>query len=400
VEDHYNDDLVYSPDSFLISLGIHGGQRLDVLEGATKPKRSLPPPEGPINGIVGLSNLGNTCFFNSGTQCLVHSRLLSRIVLSRQWKINPDNPLGMRGRIAAEFEKTCRAIWYGSGSYSPNGLKHVIGQFAPKFAGWAQQDSHELVTFMLDGLHEDINRVPPRQPYDEGVSGDGSNDADTAARAWARHTKRNNSQVVQLFHGQCRSQLTCPDCKKVTVVFDPYVSLQVPIPVHNAGSHSLRECFEMFTEAEILDENNQWFCPNCRKFVCAEKKADIWSVPPVLIIQLKRFKGSGYWIKKYDTLIDFPDELDMADFMCRKLPPEETKYRLYAVSNHSGGLGGGHYTANAIVQDPFRAPDRPPQWCSFNDSWASASGSSAPHGACAYVLFYERLTDPEWTLTG
>jgi hypothetical protein len=47
----------------------------------------------------------------------------------------------------------------------------------------------------------------------------------------------------------------------------------------------LRQCFEFFAAHDILDTHNQWFCPNCRQFVCAEKKMDIWRVPEILVLQ-------------------------------------------------------------------------------------------------------------------
>ena len=42
----------------------------------------------------------------------------------------------------------------------------VVGRFAPQFSGYQQQDSHELLAFLLDGLHEDLNRVK-KKPYVE-----------------------------------------------------------------------------------------------------------------------------------------------------------------------------------------------------------------------------------------
>lgn len=42
----------------------------------------------------------------------------------------------------------------------------MIGEFAPRFNGYAQQDSQELTSFLLDGLHEDLNRII-KKPYIE-----------------------------------------------------------------------------------------------------------------------------------------------------------------------------------------------------------------------------------------
>ncbi len=37
-------------------------------------------------------------------------------------------------------------------------FKQVVGKFAPQFSGYQQHDSQELLAFLLDGLHEDLNR--------------------------------------------------------------------------------------------------------------------------------------------------------------------------------------------------------------------------------------------------
>jgi hypothetical protein len=158
--------------------------------------------------------------------------------------------------------------------------------------------------------------------------------------------------------------------------------------------HSLDDCFEFLREPEELDEQNKWYCPHCKDFVQATKTVDIWKVPEVLVIQLKRFIGTRYQVKKFDTYIDFPDELDMAKFIIGPQRATDCKYRLYAVSNHMGGLGGGHYTAHAIVQDPFKPADPNPKWYSFNDSSVGSANKEAAHSAAAYILFYEKVLPP------
>ena len=48
----------------------------------------------------------------------------------------------------------------------PRNFKQAVGRFAPQFSGYQQQDSQELLTFVLDGLHEDLNRIK-QKPYIE-----------------------------------------------------------------------------------------------------------------------------------------------------------------------------------------------------------------------------------------
>jgi ubiquitin carboxyl-terminal hydrolase 4/11/15 len=106
----------------------------------------------------------------------------------------------------------------------------VIGTFAPQFCGYDQHDSHELLTFLLDGLHEDVNRVRSK-PTTETIEAANMDPVIASEEAWRQHRARNDSHLVDLFHGQYRSTVRCdnPDCGKVSVTFDPFMCLSLPI---------------------------------------------------------------------------------------------------------------------------------------------------------------------------
>jgi ubiquitin carboxyl-terminal hydrolase 4/11/15 len=155
---------------------------------------------------------------------------------------------------------------------------------------------------------------------------------------------------------------------------------------------TIETCFAFFSQSEILDENNQWFCPNCRQFVSATKKMDIWSIPPVLVIHLKRFVGGRATAsRKFDGNVEFPDILEISKFCVGPQRKANLKYRLFAVSEHSGGLSGGHYTAHAFVA-PRDQGLRGGAWCFFNDSSVTRARERDAHSDTAYVLFYEQVT--------
>ena len=96
-------------------------------------------------------------------------------------------------------------------------------QAFPQFQGYDQQDLQELLAFLLDGLHEDLNRVT-KKPYVEAAERkDRETDEAVAMEAWMGYLKRNRSIVVDIFQGQLRSTLTCSECSHQSMTFDPFL---------------------------------------------------------------------------------------------------------------------------------------------------------------------------------
>jgi ubiquitin carboxyl-terminal hydrolase 4/11/15 len=125
---------------------------------------------------------------------------------------------------------------------------------------------------------------------------------------------------------------------------------------------TLEECFVESSKSEVLSEDNAWYCSRCKELRRATKTLDIWTVPDILIIHLKRFSGHRTFRDKIEELVDFPVEgLDLSGKVGF---PEgrDLTYDLFAVDNHYGGLGGGHYTATA--QNFF---DK--QWYDYNGKY-------------------------------
>lgn len=107
-----------------------------------------------------------------------------------------------------------------------------------------------------------------------------------------------------------------------------------------------------------------------------------------MVIHLKRFKYTNQCRSKIDTFIDFPHKsLDLSEYLKHNNYGEKMGtlpvYDLFAVSCHSGGLGGGHYTAyclNHLTQ----------KWYTFNDSIVTNCDVSATRTSGAYLLFYQQ----------
>ncbi|KAK1588053.1 hypothetical protein Q3G72_019438 [Acer saccharum] len=603
-------------------------------------------------GLTGLQNLGNTCFMNSSLQCLVHTpKLVDYFLGDYGREINHENPLGMEGELALAFGDLLRKLWApGASPVAPRTFKSKLARFAPQFNGFNQHDSQELLAFLLDGLHEDLNRVKCK-PYVEAKDGDGRSDEDVADEYWQNHLARNDSIIVDVCQGQYKSTLVCPVCKKVSVTFDPFMYLSLPLPsttmrtvtltvvstdgtaqpssytinvpkngkfedlikalsaacslgvdetllvaeiynhriiryleepadslslirdedrlvayrlrkvtdkdpvvvfmhqemeelyingkttlsskalgiplvakvcnlvngldiynlylkllnsfriptensvddndtsestateevtrtedtinpttddgnapamdgkgvdllsdselqfyitdekgvakhvkivmnepvtmtgvlgrsyilvcwpqkqieqydtcllsslpeISKSGflakrpqeSVSLYKCLEAFLTEEPLGPEDMWYCPGCKEHRQASKKLDLWRLPEILVIHLKRFSYSRFSKNKLETYVDFPVEnLDLSTYVAYKNGQLSNRYMLYAVSNHYGSMGGGHYTAFV-----HHGGDR---WYDFDDSHVYPISQEKIKTSAVYVLFYRRVVE-------
>ena len=144
----------------------------------------------------------------------------------------------MNGEIARSFGLTIENLWGPAStyaSYSPRILKQKTGHFAPQFAGYGQHDTQEFIAFLLDGLHEDLNRIQ-KKPYIEKPDwkpGGGDRElAELGKECWAGYKKRNDSVIVDLFQGQLKSTLVCPECHQVSTVVRLYVYADIRNLLH------------------------------------------------------------------------------------------------------------------------------------------------------------------------
>lgn len=148
----------------------------------------------------------------------------------------------------------------------------------------------------------------------------------------------------------------------------------------------LEDCLEFFSQEEKLTGKDQWYCSKCKDHVDSLKKMEIYKLPDVLVIHLNRFSMQKQFFsssRKLTDMIEFPTEnLQMSKFVLDKEGKEQT-YDLYAVSNHYGSMGGGHYTA--FAKNPVYQ-----KWFEFDDDYVKQVSEGAVNTKAAYVLFYKR----------
>lgn len=422
------------PTSWLVQ----PGSANDVLEVEAdipqmQPTRSAMPPSTWFNtggwfssssscepGLVGLRNLGNSCYMNALLQCLSGTEdLVSYFSTpSFQADLNRDNFLGSGGAVASAFAALLAQLHCTNGEQRgpihPASFKATVGKAAEQFSGTEQQDSQEFAASLLDTLHEDLNRVRGRKPAvefpditPEFLRDKGEERA--AAECWALYLQRDKSIVVDLFQGQMRSQIRCLCCEFVSTKFDSFMYLSLPV-VDSTGAplESLGDCLKEFSREELLTGRERWLCPKCKVSVDAAKTLSLWKVPPILLVHLKRFRfdsatsgtsAASYFnfgigrqsasTKKLNHMVDFsPQAEGLTLDGCSVLPanaPQKAPpiYNLYALVDHFGSCGFGHYTAAVCHPGTNR-------WYRFDDEHVMPIETQDVVSPKAYLLFFRR----------
>ena len=184
------------------------------------------------NGLVGLLNLGNTCYMNSALQCLSNCEYLTKYFLSGYYKrdINLTSKFGTKGKIAESYYQLLTKLWKETNEeIEPLEFYKTFVSHAKSFNNSSQHDSHEMLLILLEKLHEDLNRNKEKVYIELSEKGENEDDIMACNRWWETHQKRDNSIIMDLFSGQYKSTLRCPFCDRVSITYDQFSCLELPI---------------------------------------------------------------------------------------------------------------------------------------------------------------------------
>lgn len=396
------------------------------------------------NFATGLTNLGNSCYMNCVLQCLGATPQLTsfffpnvtkggnQTLQSYRQHINAKNRLGTSGVLTTNFVKLLTSMFNNVGKYfAPHEFKKVIGTVPSgrQFASFDQQDCIEFLNFVLDSLHEDLNQRAVENGEERSAIMELSTEQEKTREMlpvrlastieWERYLKLNFSVIVDYFQGQYLSQLKCLECGMTSTTYNAFSILSLPIPerLNRDKVVTLAQCLDLFTDTELLDDDNKWHCPRCKRFTKLTKKISITRLPRVLIINFKRFQilMSGHF-NKLETFVKYPvnETLDLTSYwpqvgtyvskdhsmdtakeqqILSTFPQRHQdppfKYKLYGVVNHYGNLTTGHYTAYVKKASDLKQRK---EWCYFDDAKILYDCKvDQVMNKSAYCLFFQRI---------
>ena len=167
------------------------------------------------------------------------------------------------------------------------------------------------------------------------------------------------SEIWNMFYGIHVSQIISLETVEVlSTTPEPYFMINLPIPPPENKSPSLSDCFDLYVAGEILDGENAWYNEKTQQKQSVQKKISYWSLPTILVIDLKRFNAQN---RKNQILVSFPlENFDLSKYVVG-YKKENYVYDLYGICNHNGGVNGGHYSA--FIKNANG------KWYDFNDTF-------------------------------
>ena len=348
--------------------------------------------ESPI--LVGLNNIGATCYMNATLQCLSNTKKLTEYFLNNYEK-------GQNKIMANEYYEVLKNLWDKKNhnkSYSPNSFKDVLSQENPLFAGIQANDSKDLINFLLERFHQELNTENPNKNINNNmIAAEDQTDEQSMLQLFLEEFKQKfNSPISNLFYGILETKTRCQGCNVLKYNFQVYSFLEFPLQqvnqyYFNTGRRplftsdgknpdvDLYECFEYNRKIDLMNGENQMYCNRCNKLCDSLYSTELLSGPKYLIINLNRGKGAVYECK-----VNFPEQLNILNYVTYK--QGVTTYGLYAVICHLGPSSmSGHFVAycrNSIDK----------QWYLYNDTMVTKCERPQQYKeGMPYILFYREL---------
>uniref|UniRef100_A0A096LRZ9 Ubiquitin carboxyl-terminal hydrolase n=1 Tax=Poecilia formosa TaxID=48698 RepID=A0A096LRZ9_POEFO len=320
-------------------------------------------------GVVGLDNIGNSCYFNAVMQCLCSTMPFVEDLLSQETRRELAK---CECRIAQVFVQLLERMWQGSSpSCSPVQVMAALPSIFPQFGSYTQQDAQELLLHLLDALHEDLKKLVAKRQMHLSRKQPGKNQS--------RSSKTESTIVSDLFEGQLNYLTSFLHCGHEARNNQTFTILSLPIPNDNKKC-SIQDCLSLFFEETVLTGAEQSDCSDCGRRREATVQTYLNKPPEILILHLKRFGCKGRKQVKLSANVSFSMELDITPFLSSSVR-RRSSYHLYAVVIHRGNLDMGHYTAlcyNSVLET----------WHWFDDSLVREVHGSVVQSPDAYVLFY------------
>jgi ubiquitin C-terminal hydrolase len=369
--------------------------------------------------MIGLENIGQTCYMNAALQCFSNSYALVNYFLDSNKISLIKSVLEMNSQdqpqLTTEYQELIYNLWIKKSKnyYSPHNFKTTVGKIEPLFKNFEANDAKDFVNFIIMRLHEELNGIensftntnyiePPSQNINQ------YNNAQVL-QAYLYYFQMDNSSIISnYFYGTTQGEIECQNCKmqllqmgqNIPIIkynYQTYFFLNFPLDevrkfimnnqilymnYMNNGIDpnkevNLNECF-LYNQKEDYMSGYCERCDNNNAQLLSRTK--LFTIPLYLIILLNRGRGIEFNIK-----INFPETFSSNGMAINS----NGNYILYGVVKHFGdNSSSGHFAA--YCRSPVDNG-----WYFYNDAIVTPISeqekASIQNNGLTYILFYRKI---------
>ena len=350
--------------------------------------------------LIGLKNIGATCYMNATLQCFCHIEKFVNFFKYSHQVI--DIAKKDKKKLTSSFKLLIEELWpnnYNQSSskryYYPEEFKNKISKMNPLFEGVAANDAKDLVNFIILTLHEELNKVRETEINSSTINLDQTNSKLMFNYFVQNFMKKNQSIISDLFYGVNCCITICNACGVKTYNYQSYFFIVFPLEEvrkfvysnhfnnYNFDNNTVNiyNCFDYDKKINTLDGQNAMYCNYCKKTCSASMYTILTTGPEILILLLNRGKGIEFKVK-----INFWDNLNLANYI--QYSNSGCNYRLIGVITHKGESGmWGHFFSFCL--DPISK-----NWYKYNDDIVTLIKDFQKEivdSEMPYLLFYQKI---------
>ena len=341
--------------------------------------------------LIGLNNVGSTCFMNATLQCLLHISELNLYFINEYPNdckvLNTKNSSSeSKGYISLAYFNVVKGVFnnynnfYSNLTYSPGEFKETIGTYNSQFQFYEANDSKDLILYLLQTIHEELNYFGD-QPFPLNIMRPNQeNRADAFNYFMTTYNIQNFSIISKLFYGTYENTVKCNNCNKVFFSYQKFEFISFSTYNYRNGVFNIYNGFQDNEATQKLKGDNQYFCTFCQHLHEGETCCKIIQPPLKLLINIDYGKNKMFKVRRliFEEIIDITQFVNF-DFGKKIL------YQISGVCTHLGSSGpSGHYIAYCKNRQTGL-------WYNFNDSYVRQCNKDEIYNGSPYLLLYEQI---------
>jgi len=332
-------------------------------------------------GLIGLMNIGATCYMNATLQCFSNIPKL-RVYLTEKKMYYKLKKYKEIHKLSFALAEVINNLWVNLDKrfYPPENFKNVISEMNPLFKGVAANDPKDLILFLLENIHKELNIHKSNKNNNNNFPINNNNNYIEEYNNFKKYyISQNKSIISDEFYGYNNTIITCNNCQFAINNIQIYNILFFPLEEirkyknYNYNNVKIIDCFEYYSK---IDFNQNFYCNYCNQNCSSNSQAKFVNVPHTLIVNLNRGKGL-----EYNVNIEFDEYLNLNKYIIDENSPYY--YELIGVICHFGSNDmGGHFVA-------FCKNYNNCEWYKYNDQMVTKClFNEVRQSGLPYVLFY------------